>query len=137
MATETTTEKRILRLEKMLLDLLGKIAGIVHKLGQVAEDNARAAQPLPGLGSSTRYFVVTTDIPARSGSVLGKGAGTLQRVTYDPDTGVGTLAEANPDADPTPLYSGAPAGDGVPIVAGRLVIATLIDGKYNLIVDYC
>lgn len=82
MATETTSEKRIRRLEDALLALKGLLEGIKHKLGQVAEDNARAAQPLGSGGASLYRAQVSepTGIPSSAGNDVGVGKAKLLRL---------------------------------------------------------
>lgn len=82
MATETTTEKRVRRLEDLLSALKGVLEGIKHKLGQVAEDNTRDTKPLPGLGSVRHYFAQANGtITASSSNTFGTGnAFLLQKI---------------------------------------------------------
>ncbi len=75
-----------------------------------------------------KYAVVATAIAAVAGADLKQGTGQLRDVTYGA-SGAGNLAGSGPTV---PLYSGGGA-----IAAGRLVIVALIDGAWNVIVDFC
>jgi hypothetical protein len=85
--------------------------------------------------ATAKYAIVTTAITAavRATSTLGKGAGTLQLVTYDSSD----VATYTSTGQTVPIYSGAVAGTGVPIATGRLIQVKMIDGRYHLDVDYC
>lgn len=110
-----------------------RIAAATRKAERVPRNRAGPPPRPPALPAGARYLLVTTTITLRSGATLGKGAGKLQRVTYD-GSDVGTLADV--DATSYPIYSGSTAS-GTTVAAGRYVIAIPIAGRWHVIVDFC
>lgn len=86
----------------------------------------------PRITSPGKYAIITTAITAavRATSTLGKGAGTLQLVTYNPSTDVATYASMGVTV---PIYSGALST----IATGRLIKVSVVDGRYQVDADYC
>jgi hypothetical protein len=71
-------ENRIRRLEELTKKLANQLESFNHKLGQVSEDNARDARPLPsgGGGGCRRYFAQADGVV--TGSVANTfGTGTV------------------------------------------------------------
>jgi hypothetical protein len=77
MADISSEELRMRRVEEFLKKLSNAIDSIGHKLGQVSEDNARDARPLPsgGGGGCRRYFAQADGvITGSTGNTFGTGS---------------------------------------------------------------
>jgi hypothetical protein len=127
MNSMTTEELRTKRLEEMVKDLLGRLAGIEHKLGQVAEDNSRDSDAARSQTSIRHYFAQASgEISPTTDNTLGAGNANILQVIG------GDRYQRSPElVVPVVQSTGAPIPD---LSYLELIYA---DGLYSVIVGDC
>lgn len=114
-------------------DSARRLAASTRRIEQTPRFKVDPDRP-PVIATGPKYAIVTTEITAANRSItsLGKGAGMLQFVRYDANDN----ASYYPTGQTVPIYSGA-TGTNASISTGDLVIVDFIEGRFNVIVDFC